>query len=127
MYAHTALSPMNERLITVVETRPFQQRVVGRLSDEERLAFIAYIAAHPEAGGIVPATGGVRKVRWGVDSRGKRGGVRVMYYYHNEAMPIFLLDVFAKNEKDDMTPAEKKVMRQLIPLLVRAYRGRIRQ
>jgi len=118
---------MNERLITVVETRPFQQRVVGRLSDEERLAFIAYIAAHPEAGGIVPATGGVRKVRWGVDSRGKRGGVRVMYYYHNEAMPIFLLDVFAKNEKDDMTPAEKKVMRQLIPLLVRAYRGRIRQ
>jgi len=120
-------SHMDERLITVVETRPFQQRVVGRLSDEERLAFIAYIAAHPDAGDIVPSTGGVRKVRWGVDSRGKRGGVRVMYYFHNEEMPIFLLDVFAKNEKDDITPAEKKVMRQLIPLLVKGYRGRIRQ
>ena len=118
---------MDERLITVVETRPFQQRVIGRLSDAERLAFIAYIAAHPEAGDIVPATGGVRKVRWGVDSRGKRSGVHVMYYYHNEEMPIFLLDVFAKNEKDDITPAEKKVMRQLIPLLVTEYRGRRRQ
>jgi hypothetical protein len=118
---------MDEHLITVVETRPFQQRVVGRLSDKERLDFIAYIAAHPEAGDIVPATGGVRKARWGADARGKRSGVRVMYYYHNTALPIFLLDVYAKNEKDDLTPAEKKVMRQLIPLLVAEYRGRRRQ
>jgi hypothetical protein len=115
---------MGERLIAVAETQQFQQRAAVRMSDDERQAFIQYIAAYPDAGVIVPATGGVRKVRWGVDSRGKRGGLRVMYYYHDEDMPIFLLTVFAKNEKDDITPSEKKVMRQLVSLLVKAYRGR---
>jgi hypothetical protein len=57
---------MDERLITVVETREFQQRAVARMSDSEREAFITYIAAHPEAGDLMSGTGGARKVRWGV-------------------------------------------------------------
>jgi hypothetical protein len=115
---------MDGRLITVVETRQFQQRAATRMSDEERQAFITYIATDPEAGVIVPSTGGVRKVRWGIDSRGKRGGLRVMYYYHDDQMPIFLLTVFAKNEKDDIAESEKRVMRQVIPLLLKEYHRR---
>jgi hypothetical protein len=115
---------MDGRLITVVETRQFQQRAATRMSDEERQAFITYIATDPEAGVIVPSTGGVRKVRWGVNSRGKRGGLRVMYYYHDDQMPIFLLTVFAKNEQDDISESEKRVMRQAIPLLLKEYHRR---
>jgi hypothetical protein len=80
---------LGEALITVVETREFQQRAVARMADNEREAFITHIAAHPDAGDLVPGTGGVRKVRWGYGSKGKRGGVRVMYYYYTPAFPIF--------------------------------------
>jgi hypothetical protein len=63
------------RLMTVVETREFQQRAATRMSEAERQAFITFIAGHPEDGAIMVGTGGIRKSRWGVGSRGKSGGV----------------------------------------------------
>jgi hypothetical protein len=114
----------DERLITVVETRQFQQRAATRMSDAERQAFITFIAGHPEDGDIMVGTGGVRKSRWGVGSRGKSGGVRVIYYYHNPDMPIFLLTVFAKNERDNLNQREKNALRPLITELVNTYEAR---
>jgi hypothetical protein len=70
-------------------------------------------------------TGGIRKLRWGTQGRGKRGGVRVIYYYHSEALPLFLLNVFAKNEKANLSKAERNELRLLVPRLVAGYQRRM--
>ena len=75
----------------------------------------------------MPETGGARKLRWRAQGRGKRGGVRVIYYYHNESLPLFLLNVFAKNEKANLTKAERNEMKSLLPRLVLGYRKRMTQ
>ena len=77
--------------------------------------------ANPEAGKIVPETGGVRKVRWALAGRGKRGGARVIYYYHNERLPLFLLTAYPKNEKANLSKAERNAMKRLVQILVAGY------
>jgi hypothetical protein len=109
------------RLLTVVETREFQQRAATRMSDAERQEFITFIAGHLEDGVIMGGTGGVRKSRWGVGARGKSGGVRVIYYYHNPTMPIFLLTVFAKNERDNLSQRDKNIVQQVVTEIVNTY------
>jgi len=121
-YTHFVLSiPM-----TVVETPGFQ-REAAALTDEERIEMITYLAQNPEAGDIMPGTGGARKLRWKASGRGKRGGARVIYYYHSEALPLFLLNVFAKNEKTNLTKSEQNEMKSLLPRLVAGYRKRMAQ
>lgn len=83
---------------------------------------IAFVAANPETGDIVPGAGGIRKFRWGANAKGKRGGVRVIYYLHSKAFPIFLLTIYAKNQKANLTKAERSDMKALVPLLIRNYR-----
>ena len=72
----------------------------------------------------MPDTGGARKLRWRTQGRGKRGGVRVIYYFYNESIPLFLLNVFAKNEKANLTKAERNEMKGLLPRLVAGYQRR---
>ena len=72
----------------------------------------------------MPETGGARKLRWKAQGRGKRGGVRVIYYYHDSDMPLFLLNVFAKNEKGNLANAERNEMKKLLPRLIAGYRNR---
>ncbi len=105
-------------LITVVETREFQQRAATRMSETERQDFIAFIAGHPDDGVIMVGTGGVRKSRWGVGARGKSGGV------HNRTMPLFLLTIFAKNERDNLSQRDKNMLKRLVTELVHAYEAR---
>jgi hypothetical protein len=109
------------RLVTVVETREFQQRAATRMSEAERQEFITFIAGHPNDGVVMVGTGGVRKSRWGVGSRGKSGGVRIVYYYHNLTMPIFLLTIFAKNERDNLSQHDKNILKQVVTEIVRTY------
>lgn len=109
------------RLMTVVETREFQQRAATRMSETERQDFIAFIAAQPENGAVMVGTGGLRKSRWGVGARGKSGGVRVISYDHNPTIPLFLLTVFAKNERDNLAPRDRQILRQVVPEIVRTY------
>lgn len=87
------------------------------------MAIVHALAANPTAGDVIPGAGGLRKVRWRATGRGKRGGVRVIYYFHDESIPLFLLNVFAKNEKSDLTKAEQNEMKALLPRLVAAYRN----
>lgn len=115
---------MAERLITVVETREFQRRAATRMAEQEQQDFITFIAGQPEDGTIMRGTGGVRKSRWGRGARGKSGGVRVIYYYHSPAIPIFLLTVFAENERDNLTRAECNTLKQLNTELVTTYQRR---
>jgi len=111
--------------MTVVETPGFLRDAAAAFTDEERTEMIAFLAGNPEADDMMPDTGGGRKLRWRAPGRGKRGGVRVIYYYHNESLPLFLLNVFAKNEKANLTKAERNEMKALVPRLVAGYRKRM--
>ncbi len=109
------------KYITVVETRPFIEDAKRCLQEEEREDFVGYIAQHPTVGNLIPGTGGVRKVRWAAGGRGKSGGVRVIYYFHSDRIPLFLLTVYPKGEKADLTPSERASMRPLVAEIVRQY------
>ena len=113
--------------MAVVETPSFTKDAASVFTDEERSEMIAFVAANPEAGDIMPDTGGGRKLRWRAAGRGKRGGVRVIYYFYNDSLPLFLLNVFAKNEKVNLSRAERNQMKILLPRLVSGYRRRMKQ
>ena len=110
--------------MTVVETGEFLKRAKPLMRDSERAELVAFIGANPEAGEIIPESGGVRKIRWALEGRGKRGGARVIYYYHNEHLPVFLLSAYAKNRKANLDNAERNAMRRLVPALVAGYPGK---
>ncbi|MDR3418073.1 MAG: hypothetical protein P4L83_18010 [Nevskia sp.] len=75
--------------ITVVETPEFLAATRKLLDDEERAALVEHLAHNPSTGDLIPGTGGVRKLRWALEGRGKRGGARVIYFYHNASLPLF--------------------------------------
>ena len=89
--------------MTVLETRAFLRKAGPLLSDSEREDLVAFVGANPEAGEIIPETGGVRKLRWALAGMGKRGGARVIYYFHNQQLPVFLLSIYAKNKKENLS------------------------
>lgn len=77
-----------------------------------------YLAAHPKAGDLIEGTGGIRKLRWSRGGRGRSGGVRVIYYYHSEAMPLYLITLFAKNERANLSKADRNELAKLVDILV---------
>ena len=107
--------------MAVVETERFLKDVERMMSESERAELVAYMGANPEVGEIMPGTGGVRKIRWALPEKGKRGGARVIYYYHSERLPVFLLAAYAKNEKANLSNAERNAMQRLVPILVAGY------
>ena len=109
---------------TIVELPEFLRRSDKLLSSSERLSIINYLAAHPAAGDLMQGTGGIRKLRWSAQGKGKSGGVRVIYYHHNESMPLFLLSIFGKGEKANLTKAECNSLAKFTSLLIKNYGGR---
>lgn len=95
-------------MIAVVETAEFLADVKDVLSEDEHDALILYLAQRPDAGDLIPETGGLRKLRWAAKGRGKRGGSRVIYYFHNLDVPLFLMAIFAKNVQADLSPRQRK-------------------
>ena len=108
---------------TIVELPEFQKRVETRLTNDEKVSVINYLAAHPAAGDLVRDTGGLRKLRWAAKGKGKSGGVRVIYYFHNETMPLLLLTLFSKGEKANLSKAERNELAKLTNLLKAVYGG----
>jgi len=115
---------MADAPMTVVETERFLKDVEPLMSDAKREELVTFIGANPEAGKVMPETGGVRKIRWALAGRGKRGGARVIYYYHSERLPLFLLTAYAKNEKANLSQAERNAMKRLVQILVAGYPGK---
>lgn len=95
------------------------------MNDDERGLLVDYLAHNPTAGDVVQGTGGIRKVRWALDGRGKRGGARVIYFYHDTDMPLFALTAaYAKNERADLGQQDKNDFRQLTTMLVDIFKRR---
>jgi hypothetical protein len=107
--------------ITVVELPLFQRQARDVWDDADRSAFVDFIARNPDSGDLIPDTGGIRKIRWRRQGSGKRGGARVVYFYHDAQMPIFLLLVYAKAQRENMTPDEKKQVRAMATTLKHSY------
>jgi len=108
---------------TVVETPAFlgDAQSLG-LSDGERLAVVTWVAANPEAGKVIEGTGGARKVRFAGKGKGKSGGYRVITFFTGTDIPVFLLNIFAKNEKTDLTPNERRILKAVLADMVDTYR-----
>ncbi|MCA8863709.1 MULTISPECIES: type II toxin-antitoxin system RelE/ParE family toxin [unclassified Halomonas] len=106
---------------TIVELPEFIKRASSLLKAEEKMSIVNYLAFHPQAGDIVQGTGGIRKLRWSAQGKGKSGGVRVIYYYHNGSVPLFLLTVFGKGEKANISKSERNELSKLTNLLLERY------
>jgi len=102
--------------VVFVETPIFTRRVQEYLDDEDYGQMQAFLTQRPEAGKLIKGTGGMRKLRWAGSGRGKRGGLRVIYYWWVARDRISLLMVYPKKEQDDLTPDQvKQLKNQLMP------------
>ena len=104
-------------LVTVAETPEYSRCAAKLLSTEERSEVVLYLAANPKAGDLMQGTGGIRKLRWARGGRGKSGGVRVIYYFHSGSMPLYLLTVFGKNERANLSQAERNELAGIVGIL----------
>ena len=107
--------------ITVVETPEFLSATRKLMSEAERTVLVDYLADNPTAGDLVRGAGGVHKLRWALEGRGKRGGARVIYFYHSADIPLFALTAYAKNERADLSQKDRNDFRQLTKLLAETY------
>lgn len=113
---------MKRAPVTVVELKAFVAKAAGLFSEDEREALVEFLSYNPLAGAVIKGTGGIRKLRWGAKGKGKSGGARVIYFFHDDEMPLFLLTAYGKNEKADLAPDEKAEFREMIDVLVSSYR-----
>ena len=90
-------------------------RLLGRAGFDEMLEFLA---RRPKAGRVIQGTGGLRKVRVARPGRGKRGGTRVIYYYHNKDKPILLLLIYAKSDRENLTNAQKARLKKHVDVII---------
>jgi len=97
-----------------IETPLFTQLVQELLPDENYRLLQQALVFRPEAGDIIQGGGGLRKIRWSAPGRGKRGGVRIIYYWDVPADVIYLLLPYPKNKQEDLTPVQLKTLRNLI-------------
>lgn len=98
----------------LVETPVFTRQVTEQFSAEEYRAFQLHLMFRPDAGAVIPASNGLRKVRWMLPGRGKRGGARIIYYWKVSADRIYLLFLYPKNVRSDLTQREIRILRSLI-------------
>jgi hypothetical protein len=98
---------------TFVELNMFVAIRDKYLSDDEFLAFQLYLADNPEAGDVIPRSGGCRKVRWAIEGRGKRGGVRIIYFLRLNSGQIVLVTMYAKNVQENIDPTLLKRLKEV--------------
>src|SRR3954468_8596977 len=103
---------------TVVETPSYLVDAERLFSAQERKAIVDRLAADPTCGVIIPGSGGIRKVRFGFGARGKSGGARIIYLFSGVGLPVFILAVFAKNEKANLSPAERNALRKMVVAMI---------
>jgi hypothetical protein len=109
---------VDRSLVSIIETEEFIERARKIMTAEQQDDLLLFLARYPEAGDIIPDSGGVRKLRWLAKGRGKRGGSRVIYYFHDISMPLVLFTAYAKNRQTDLSAKERKELRNLVDRIV---------
>lgn len=97
-----------------IETSEFTKHLRSHLDDDSYAALQVFLSTYPDAGDIIRGSGGIRKIRWRAKGRGKQGGSRVIYYWHVAEDHIYLLTLYGKGVKDDLTPAERAAWRKVV-------------
>ena len=93
-------------IYTVIESDVFQRKAANLFTTEQRLEFFTHLSLNPLAGDVIPNSGGLRKIRWKLGGTGKRGGARVIYFNILEAGLIYVVDLYSKSEKENLSPKE---------------------
>lgn len=108
---------------TVVQVSTFIAAVKrSGLSAEDVDTIVAAVSADPQSGALIPGTGGARKLRFAVKGRGKSGGVRTIHYFGGADIPVFLITVYGKGDKANLTRAERNELSAILPQIAAAYR-----
>lgn len=97
-----------------VETPTFTRRILELMNDDEYRELQLHLAKHPGIGKVIPGSGGLRKVRWAGSGRGKRGGLRFIYYWWVSKDRISMLFIYRKNEQDDLAPEQVRFLRRTL-------------
>ncbi len=105
------------KMITIIEFPAFMSQVGNIITSNERDTLIDFLARNPHLGDEIPGTGGIRKSRWAGKGKGKKGGLRVIYYFYNDTAPIFLLTTYSKNVQEDLTSEQKTKLTSLVRTL----------
>jgi hypothetical protein len=104
------------RMLEFLETPAFTRHIVALMSDADYAALQGALIVDPEAGDLIQGTGGLRKIRWQEQQRGKgkRGGVRIIYYWYEPRTVIYMLLAYSKGQRDDLSAREKRMLKQLV-------------
>jgi hypothetical protein len=97
-----------------IETNLFTKQLAAYLSDNEYRELQGFLIEKPNAGDLIQGTGGLRKLRWGAGGKGKRGGIRIIYYWQTMQNQIYMMTLYAKNEMKDLSAKEKKLLRLMV-------------
>ena len=100
--------------MVIIETSIFTKRIKETMSDDSYREFQNTLIAYPETGKIMKGSGGIRKVRWSINDQGKRGGVRVIYYWAVNNNQIFMLMVYPKKERDNLTKQQLSLLKKIV-------------
>ena len=113
---HTPLTYIDKQLLTFIETPVFTAQITSLLDDDKYLEFQKMLIANPEAGRVVSGTGGLRKIRWKHPGRqkGKRGGIRVIYFYRMHVSQVLLLTAYNKDHQSNLSNSQKRFFREIV-------------
>lgn len=107
------------KFLDFIETSHFTKQIVKLISDDEYAKIQLFLCEFPDFGKIIKGSGGIRKMRCGIEGRGKSGGARVIYYWAVSREQILMLDIYAKNEKENLSPDEVKKLRREVEELLK--------